>query len=81
MLAAVAPVIVDVDELPIRNLPDHHRSAEIYESAFVPAFFAEWAPILCEAAECRPATTSSTSRVVPASWPVPQPDESARATR
>ena len=24
--------------------------AEIYESAFVPAFFAQWAPILCEAA-------------------------------
>jgi ubiquinone/menaquinone biosynthesis C-methylase UbiE len=28
--------------------------AELYESAFVPAFFAQWAPRLCEAAGVRP---------------------------
>jgi len=27
------------------------NAAEFYESAFVPAFFAQWAPILCDAAE------------------------------
>src|SRR5680860_1055842 len=26
------------------------EAAEFYESAFVPAFFAQWAPVLCEAA-------------------------------
>lgn len=26
------------------------EAAEFYETAFVPAFFGQWAPILCEAA-------------------------------
>ena len=26
------------------------EAAELYESAFVPAFFAQWAPVLCDAA-------------------------------
>ncbi len=30
------------------------EAAEFYESAFVPAFFAQWAPILCEAAGVGP---------------------------
>ena len=30
------------------------QAAEIYESAFVPAFFAQWAPIVCDAARIRP---------------------------
>ncbi len=30
------------------------EAAEFYESAFVPAFFAQWAPILCEAADVGP---------------------------
>ncbi len=30
------------------------EGAEFYESAFVPAFFAQWAPILCEAADVGP---------------------------
>lgn len=30
------------------------EAAEFYESAFVPAFFAQWAPILCEAAGVAP---------------------------
>jgi ubiquinone/menaquinone biosynthesis C-methylase UbiE len=30
------------------------QAAEIYESAFVPAFFSQWAPIVCDAAGIRP---------------------------
>jgi len=30
------------------------EAAELYESAFVPAFFAQWAPVLCEAAALAP---------------------------
>ncbi|MFF2028243.1 class I SAM-dependent methyltransferase, partial [Streptomyces sp. NPDC058171] len=30
------------------------EAAEFYESAFVPAFFAQWAPILCDAAGVAP---------------------------
>jgi SAM-dependent methyltransferase len=30
------------------------EAAELYEAAFVPAFFAQWAPILCEAAGVAP---------------------------
>jgi ubiquinone/menaquinone biosynthesis C-methylase UbiE len=30
------------------------EAAEFYESAFVPAFFAQWAPVLCAAAEVGP---------------------------
>ena len=33
------------------------EAAELYESAFVPAFFAQWAPILCEAAGVAPGRT------------------------
>jgi SAM-dependent methyltransferase len=29
------------------------EAAEFYESAFVPTFFAQWAPVLCEAADVR----------------------------
>jgi SAM-dependent methyltransferase len=31
-----------------------HEIAEFYETAFVPAFFAQWAPILCQAADVAP---------------------------
>ena len=30
------------------------EAAELYESAFVPGFFAQWAPILCEVAGVEP---------------------------
>src|SRR5262245_29025760 len=30
------------------------EAAEFYESAFVPAFFAQWAPVLCDAASVSP---------------------------
>ena len=30
------------------------EAAEFYESAFVPAFFAQWAPLLCDAAGVAP---------------------------
>jgi hypothetical protein len=30
------------------------EAAEAYEAAFVPAFFAQWAPILCDAADLGP---------------------------
>ncbi len=33
------------------------EAAELYESAFVPAFFAQWAPILCEVAGVAPGQT------------------------
>jgi SAM-dependent methyltransferase len=33
------------------------EAAELYESAFVPAFFAQWAPILCEVAGVSPGQT------------------------
>ncbi len=33
------------------------EAAEFYESAFVPAFFAQWAPIVCTAAEIGPGQT------------------------
>ena len=33
------------------------EAAELYESAFVPAFFAQWAPILCEVARVAPGQT------------------------
>ncbi|MGH4008657.1 MAG: class I SAM-dependent methyltransferase [Pseudonocardiaceae bacterium] len=38
----------------IRVIQDLIEAAEFYESAFVPAFFAQWAPILCEAAGVGP---------------------------
>ena len=33
------------------------EAAELYESAFVPAFFAQWAPVLCEVAGVGPGTS------------------------
>ncbi len=33
------------------------EAAELYESAFVPGFFAQWAPILCEVASVKPGST------------------------
>ncbi|MGH9156281.1 MAG: hypothetical protein ACRD1K_10705 [Acidimicrobiales bacterium] len=30
------------------------EAAEFYESAFVPAFFAQWAPVLCDVAGVAP---------------------------
>ena len=33
------------------------EAAELYESAFVPGFFAQWAPILCEVADVKPGST------------------------
>ena len=33
------------------------EAAELYESAFVPGFFAQWAPILCEVAGVKPGST------------------------
>ena len=33
------------------------EAAELYEAAFVPAFFSQWAPILCDAAGLKPGTS------------------------
>ena len=62
-----------------RVLPDPIAVAEIYESAFVPAFFAQWAPILCEAAGVAPGQPGARRRPAgPGSSRVPPPTWSRR---
>jgi ubiquinone/menaquinone biosynthesis C-methylase UbiE len=39
---------------PVESFQLPIEAAELYESAFVPAFFAQWAPILCEVAGVAP---------------------------
>ena len=54
------------------------EAAEAYEAMFVPAFFAQWAPLTCAAAGVAPATPCSTSPAARASSPAPPPTSSGR---
>ena len=50
------------------------EAAEAYEATFVPAFFAQWAPILCDATGLSVGVNgSSTSPAGPESSPGPRP--------
>ncbi len=60
------------------NTPQTSRDpAEVYDSQFVPALFAQWGPIVSEAAGIGPG-----HRVLGvACWPVPPPNASVAAAR